>query len=138
MSENANPLRYESQQERWIKYGGNVVLASVVVVLIAILVIWLSQEANARVDTTTSGMYSLKPQTINLVKDNKQKITLVSLYTRARKKDPDAVERRRVRTLILPAPPQKPWSRHLPRARALLSHAGSMYHDVPNGAPRRT
>jgi hypothetical protein len=83
----------ESQRERWIKYGGNVVLASIVVVLIAVLVIWLSQEANARVDTTTSGMYSLKPQTINLIKDNKQKIKLVSLYTRAKKKDPDAVER---------------------------------------------
>jgi hypothetical protein len=70
----------ESQKQRWIKYGANVILASVVVIALAVVVTYLAQRAKVRLDTTQAGLYSLKPQTVNIIKDNKQKIRLVSLY----------------------------------------------------------
>src|SRR5687767_1834075 len=72
----------ESQKQRWVKYGANVALAVVVVIVLAIVTTALAQRANQRVDTTESGLYSLKPQTVNIIRENKQKIKLVSLYTR--------------------------------------------------------
>src|SRR5689334_18135686 len=80
MTESQAPL-YESQKERWIKYGANVVLASIVVILIAGLITYLAQKTGRRVDTTASGAYSLKPQTLNLIGDLKGKTKIVSLYT---------------------------------------------------------
>jgi hypothetical protein len=71
----------ESQHQRWIKYGANVAVACVVVVVLAIVVTYLADVLNRRIDTTTTGLYSLKPQTVNIIKDNKSKIRLVSLYT---------------------------------------------------------
>ncbi len=71
----------ESQKERWMKYGANVALSIIVVILLAGLVTYLAQKFSKRVDTTEAGLYSLKPQTVNLIKDNKQKIKLVSLYS---------------------------------------------------------
>src|SRR5205823_6522737 len=70
----------ESQKERWVKYGANVALASVVVIVLAGAFVYLAQKFDRRIDTTAAGLYSLKPQTVNLIKDNKQKIKLVSLY----------------------------------------------------------
>src|ERR1051325_9928058 len=70
----------ESQKERWIKYGANVGLVSIVAIVLAGLVTYLAQKTNRRIDTTASGAYSLKPQTINLIKDLKGKTKIVSLY----------------------------------------------------------
>src|SRR6185369_10515756 len=70
----------ESQKERWVKYGANVALVSIVAILLAGLMTYLAQRTNRRFDTTAAGMYSLKPQTINLIKDLKTKTKLVSLY----------------------------------------------------------
>ena len=93
MAEQSNEMKKpETQQERWIKYGGNVVLASVVVVILAVVVVWLAQEANARVDTTTAGLYSLKPQTVNIIKNNDQPIKIVSLYTRVKRQSTNVVQ----------------------------------------------
>src|SRR5262245_35895229 len=72
--------QFESQQQRWLKYGANVALSIVVVILLAALVTYGAQRVNRRIDTTTSGLYSLKPQTVNLIRQNKQKIRVVSLY----------------------------------------------------------
>ena len=74
----------ESQSERWLKYGTNVVVASVAVVAIALLLVWLSGKYNNRLDTTAAGLYSLKPQTLNVIRNNSQPIKIVSLYTSAR------------------------------------------------------
>lgn len=71
----------ESQQERWMKYGANVVLSVIVVILLGGLVTYLAQKFSKRIDTTAAGIYSLKPQTVNLIKENAQKIKLVSLYS---------------------------------------------------------
>jgi hypothetical protein len=71
---------YESQKERWIKYGANVALASVVVIVLAGLIIYIAQRTNRRIDTTASGAYSLKPQTLNIINDLKGKTKIVSLY----------------------------------------------------------
>jgi hypothetical protein len=75
-----NPPKFESQKERWVKYGANVALASVIVILLAGVVVYLAQKTGRRIDTTASGAYSLKPQTKNILNDIKTKIRLVSLY----------------------------------------------------------
>src|SRR5688500_16076510 len=74
-------VKHETQQERWLKYGANVALASVVVVVLAGLIIYLAQLTRRRIDTTQSGVYSLKPQTVNIIKNLDSKVKLVSLYT---------------------------------------------------------
>ena len=82
----------ETQKQRWIKYGGNVVLTVVVVIVLAILVVAIAQRSNARLDTTASGVYSLKPQTVNIIKDLKEPIKLVSLYIRPERRAQDDAE----------------------------------------------
>ena len=74
-------LPRETQQQRWLKYGANVALAIVVVVVLATVLIIISQRTRKRFDTTAGKEYSLKPQTINIIKDLKQPVKLVSLYT---------------------------------------------------------
>jgi hypothetical protein len=94
MSEKTNSIPGpESQQERWIKYGGNVALAVLVVVLLAAAIVYAAEKKTRRLDTTTAGLYSLKPQTINIIKDNPQKIQITSLYTHAKpRENPTAAE----------------------------------------------
>jgi hypothetical protein len=80
-------INYESQRERWLKYGGNVALVTVLVIAVAVLLIWCFQtrRLSIRHDTTSDNLYSLKPQTITIIKNNKQPIKIVSLYTPAKK-----------------------------------------------------
>jgi hypothetical protein len=86
--ENPISITPETQQERWLKYGGNVVLVTVVVILLAIGVVYIAEtklpRKATRLDTTSAGLYSLKPQTIAVIKDNKQPITIISLFTKAK------------------------------------------------------
>src|SRR5438477_6211580 len=77
----------ETQKQRWVKYGANVALAIVVVILLAGLLTYGAQRVDRRVDTTEAGIYSLKPQTVNLIKDNTQKLKLVSLYAAKDERD---------------------------------------------------
>src|ERR1041385_1556343 len=84
MSENQTQFTPESQSERRIKYGLNVALASVVVVLLAGCVVWLTQKWGRRLDTTKIGLYSLKPQTLTVIKNNKSPVKIVSLYTKVK------------------------------------------------------
>jgi hypothetical protein len=82
----------ESSSERWLKYGLNVLLVSLLVVILAGLVVWAAQESipffgkrislRARADTTSSGSYSLKPQTVSVISEIKSPVKLVSLYPR--------------------------------------------------------
>jgi hypothetical protein len=82
----------QTQHQRWITYGANVAMVSVVVLLLAVAVTWLAQELNTRVDTTSAGLYSLKPQTVNIIRDNKQTIKIVSLYTRTKAENPEELD----------------------------------------------
>ncbi len=59
----------ESQKERWVKYGANVALTIVIVVILAGFLIYIAQSKHIRSDTTAGGVYSLKPQTRALLKD---------------------------------------------------------------------
>ncbi len=77
----AAPRGPETQRERWVKYGGNVLLASVVVILLAIGITYFATRTRARIDTTQAGTYSLKPQTRAILRDLKQPVRVVSLYT---------------------------------------------------------
>ena len=98
-SKEAAVLAPETQRERWLKYGGNVALATVVVILLAVLVVYLSERKSKRIDTTATGLYSLKPQTVNLIRDNSQKIKIISLYTKSKPPaDEDATDAPKVDT----------------------------------------
>jgi hypothetical protein len=86
--------RPETQKERWLKYGANVVMTSVVVIVLACLITWLGQRKSGRLDTTAMGLYSLKPQTVNLIKDNTAEIEIVSLFTKVKPEALDADQTR--------------------------------------------
>ncbi|CAN5374894.1 hypothetical protein BH10PLA1_BH10PLA1_03980 [soil metagenome] len=79
MSETPLP---ESQHQRWLKYGVNVVVATILVIALAVLMIYITQKNKRRFDTTGQSVNSLKEQTKNILKDLKTNVTLVSLYTR--------------------------------------------------------
>jgi hypothetical protein len=70
----------ESQKQRWIKYGANVALSSFVLIVIAVLLTWMAQRNPRRIDTTIGGAQSLRPQTLNFIKDLKQKVRIIALY----------------------------------------------------------
>src|SRR5688500_4233552 len=83
--------RPEGQAERWMKYGANVLMASVIVVLLAVIVIYLANARNLKVgknafslrasaDMTGDDSNSLKPQTVSVLRDLPNNVTLVSLY----------------------------------------------------------
>ena len=74
----------ESASERWMKYGLNVLLTSLMVVILAGLVVWAAQRYRARGDLTAAGAYSLKPQTVKVINELKSPVKLVSLYPRLR------------------------------------------------------
>lgn len=78
----ANTPLPESQHERWLKYGLNVAVATVIVIALATVMIYLTQTRKRRFDTTGQSVNSLKDQTKNILKDLKTNVTLVSLYTR--------------------------------------------------------
>jgi hypothetical protein len=80
MSDKPVTFVHEDQKQRWVKYGVNVAVSIVAVVALGIALTYLAQRFPKRVDTTQAGLYSLKPQTVNLIKDLNQKIKLVSLY----------------------------------------------------------
>src|SRR5204863_9925771 len=79
----------ENRSERWMKYGLNVLLTSLLVVILAVLVVWGAQRYRARGDLTSAGSYSLKPQTVTVINDIKSPVKLVSLYPRL-KQEPGA------------------------------------------------
>jgi hypothetical protein len=81
MTDQTAPFTPETQQERWLKYGVNVIVSVIAVIALAGIAIYLAQHFDRRIDTTSSGIYSLKPQTINIIQHQNQKIKLVSLYS---------------------------------------------------------
>lgn len=102
-----NPSQFapESQRWRWWKYGANVAASSLLVILLAGLVVFIAQKAQRRIDTTAAGLYSLKPQTLAVIRDNPAPVKLVSLYrARDASDDPTGEQRQRaqiVRDLLL-------------------------------------
>src|SRR5512133_344878 len=77
----------ESQKKRWVKYGANVALVSVIAAVLTFLVVAIAQKASRQWDTTSQAIYSLKPQTTNIIRDLKQKLRIVSLYSAQAKPD---------------------------------------------------
>jgi hypothetical protein len=84
MTQSQTPPPPENQSQRWMKYGANVALTIVMVIMICAIVIYIVQTHDRRIDTTTSGEFSLKPQTLNIIGDLKGKVTIVSLYTKTK------------------------------------------------------
>jgi hypothetical protein len=78
----------ESRGERWAKYGSNVALTVVVAIVLAILVTYIAQANDWKVDTTRGGENSLRPQTLNVLHDLNTDIKLVSLYSKASNAQP--------------------------------------------------
>jgi hypothetical protein len=87
----------ETQRQRWVKYGANVLLTCVVVVALVVLLLYIFQKNRWRKDTTAAGSYSLKPQTVQLIRDAKQKVKLVGIFSRnerrqSERKDDDSAD----------------------------------------------
>ncbi len=82
-NQSSNPTAPETQRQRWVKYGGNVALMMLLVIAIGVALIYLAQRptTRVRVDTTGLGLYSLRPQTINIIQNLDQPIEIVSLYS---------------------------------------------------------
>jgi hypothetical protein len=70
----------ESQHERWLKYGANVLASSLVVVALALMLTWMAQSHAMRVDTTLGQTQSLRPQSVNFIQDLKQPVRIAALY----------------------------------------------------------
>src|SRR5450432_1505329 len=70
----------ESQHERWLKYGANVLASSLVVVALAVMLTWMAQGHAMRVDTTLGQTQSLRPQSVNFIQDLKQPVRIAALY----------------------------------------------------------
>ena len=83
MGEQTTTLRAEGQKTRWFKYGLNVAISVVLVVALAVILVWITQEKRKRIDMTASGLYSLKPQTLNIIRELKGPVKIVSLYRKA-------------------------------------------------------
>jgi hypothetical protein len=82
MTETADKnFKAQTQKQRWVLYGGNVLLSSAVVIVLAGLLIYLGQAGNRRFDMTASGRFSLNPQTLNLIGNLNSKVRLISLYS---------------------------------------------------------
>ena len=75
----SNPPPVSSQRERWLKYGGNVALTCIIAVALAVMATYAAGRHPIRIDTTTEGLYSLKPQTIRIIQNIKSPIRIVSL-----------------------------------------------------------
>src|SRR5437763_2419633 len=75
-------LPYETQHQRWIKYGANVVLSVVLVSVVSVLIVVIAQRVGGRIDTTKAKAYSLKRQTLGIIRDVKSPVRIVSLYSR--------------------------------------------------------
>jgi hypothetical protein len=94
MSEQSPPpqpetFRHETQSERRLKYGVNVAVAIIAAIVVSGVLVYIVQTHDRRIDTTAAGAYSLKPQTRNIISDLKDKVTLVSLYTRTKPPEQD-------------------------------------------------
>ncbi|MDB5322458.1 MAG: hypothetical protein JWN40_4089 [Phycisphaerales bacterium] len=72
----------ETQQDRWLKYGANVILSVVVVIALVWAMVYLAQRPGWRTDTTTGGANSLKPQTVALIQNLPEEVRIVGLFTR--------------------------------------------------------
>lgn len=72
----------ETQSQRWAKYGSNVALMVVLAIVVAMLVTYIVQSHDVRIDTTAQGVNSLKPQTLNILRDLPTDVKIVSLYSR--------------------------------------------------------
>src|SRR3954463_333539 len=79
----ATALPPESQRERWMKYGANVALTCIVVILLAGLCIWAARGSNkytralhARPDLTGDASNQLRPQTVEIIRSLPRKVTL--------------------------------------------------------------
>jgi hypothetical protein len=74
----------QTQGQRWIKYGSNVILSSLIVIALAVLVTWMAQARAQRIDTTIGSTQSLRPQTLSYIKELPQKIRLYGLYPKVK------------------------------------------------------
>jgi hypothetical protein len=84
MSDNQSNPPPQTQKQRWVRYGTNVAVACIVVIVLVALVTYGAQQLTRRLglrsDTTAGSVHSLKPQSVNIVKNLHQKVRLVGLY----------------------------------------------------------
>ena len=82
------PFAHDDQSERWLKYGTNTVAVSAIVVFLAILAVYLAQRKDKPGGTRPRPRsHTLKPQTVKVLADNQQPITITSFYSKAKRTD---------------------------------------------------
>lgn len=72
----------ESQHDRRMKYGALVVFSTVAMILIAMMLTAMAQSHSARIDTTVGGTQSLRPQSLNTIRNLKEPVRIVALYAK--------------------------------------------------------
>jgi ABC-type uncharacterized transport system len=88
------PTQPETQQQRWMKYGVNVAITVIVVAVLAVVVIYIASVKTKRIDTTANADFSLKPQTLNIIKSLDSPIKIVSLYSKPQSDRPQDITAR--------------------------------------------
>jgi hypothetical protein len=91
----------QTQRQRWLTYGVNVALACIVAAALAVAATYAAERKPLRIDATASGMYSLKPQTLRIIRQVNSPIQLISLYTHS-KPPPDTDEGDQAQQSVVP------------------------------------
>ena len=73
-------FRPETQAERRLKYGATVLLTILLAIALLAGVVYLANDFRIRTDTTSNGIYSLKPQTTRLIQNLPEKVKIVGLF----------------------------------------------------------
>ena len=76
------PPAAETRGERWLKYGGNVLLTTVIVLILTGIIVWAGQKYHKRANLSGNQNVKLKPQTVKIVAELDKPIRLVGLYAR--------------------------------------------------------
>lgn len=74
-----------NSSRRRLVYGANVVLTIGLAAVLLYLVVWAAGRIGGRIDLTSSGVNSLSPRTVALVKDLQKPVKITALYTTALK-----------------------------------------------------
>ena len=64
MSRNPSEYQPEDQRQRWLKYGSNVALVCLVVIVLAALVTYAAERKPYRLDTTATGTESVMTMSV--------------------------------------------------------------------------
>src|SRR5438309_780272 len=72
----------ETRGQRIVKYGANVALNIVIVIVLAGIAVWGAQKYRKRANLSANANVKLKPQTVKIISELRSPIRIVGLYAR--------------------------------------------------------